>query len=411
MTEQQDVEVDGMKTNGNNNNDNNNDNNNNCNSNHTNVPPSTMNVDNNDKYTTTTTTTTSETTSVGDTTAVTPNHRHSNGTSNNNNDDNNNMRATLSPKTSWSLPKIDNPMPHLLPEGENATPLEVIGKTTSGAASDKLVLIMVGLPATGKTHIAKRICRFLSFFHDIPSQIFNVGDYRRRLFGAQQPASFYSNDNPNGAAARNQACDAALADLIKYIQQPKQSLNDDNDDNVKYNNNDNDNPIKLDNKQQQQQQDLADQNDATTTSTTTTTTGAEVCSSISLMAANLIHRKERGGKTCVAAFDATNSTVARRRHILESLKQSGIKCKTMFIESICNEEEVSCCLFLCLCVLCFVLLVYVYIFDFCCCSFWFVGNNKQQRRRRRRHVSKGITPVPTWLRKWHYLRASFLFWF
>ena len=40
---------------------------------------------------------------------------------------------------------IDNPMPHRLPEGENATPLEVIGTT----ASDKLVIIMVGLPATG----------------------------------------------------------------------------------------------------------------------------------------------------------------------------------------------------------------------------------------------------------------------
>jgi hypothetical protein len=41
--------------------------------------------------------------------------------------------------------QIDNPMPHRLPEGENATPLEVIGTT----ASDKLVIIMVGLPATG----------------------------------------------------------------------------------------------------------------------------------------------------------------------------------------------------------------------------------------------------------------------
>lgn len=41
---------------------------------------------------------------------------------------------------------VDNPMPHRLPEGENAAPLEVIGTT----ASDKLVIIMVGLPATGR---------------------------------------------------------------------------------------------------------------------------------------------------------------------------------------------------------------------------------------------------------------------
>jgi hypothetical protein len=110
---------------------------------------------------------------------------------------------------------VDNPLPHVLPEGENATPLEVIGST----ASDKLVIIMVGLPATGKTHIAKRICRFLSFFHDIPSQIFNVGDYRRQLCGAQQTAEFYSPTNPEGVAARKIACDAALSDLVDYICQ------------------------------------------------------------------------------------------------------------------------------------------------------------------------------------------------
>lgn len=130
----------------------------------------------------------------------------------------NDVAITLSTSSSgdkMTLFNVDNPLPHVLPEGENAAPLEVIGSS----ASDKLVIIMVGLPATGKTHIAKRICRFLSFFHDIPSQIFNVGDYRRQLCGAQQSASFYDPENEQGMAARNMACDAALADLMEYIQQ------------------------------------------------------------------------------------------------------------------------------------------------------------------------------------------------
>jgi len=108
----------------------------------------------------------------------------------------------------------NNPMPHLIPEGENATPLEVLGCT----ATDKLLIIMVGLPATGKTHISKRICRYLNFFMDIPTQIFNVGDYRRQLCGAQMPASFYDPTNAEAVAQRTMACDAALADMMDYMR-------------------------------------------------------------------------------------------------------------------------------------------------------------------------------------------------
>ena len=117
----------------------------------------------------------------------------------------------------------------------------------------------------GKTHIAKRICRFLSFFHDIPSQIFNVGDYRRQLCGAVQPAHWYDPTNVQGMTARTMACDAALTDLLEYM--------------------------KL-------------------------------------------------GGVRVSAFDATNSTKERRKHIVDVLKLSGLGVKHMFVESICDEEDV-----------------------------------------------------------------------
>ena len=46
-------------------------------------------------------------------------------------------RNSFSPSESLDY-RIDNPMPHRLPEGENATPLEVTGTT----ASEKLVIIV-----------------------------------------------------------------------------------------------------------------------------------------------------------------------------------------------------------------------------------------------------------------------------
>eukprot|EP01082_Thalassiosira_pseudonana_P011329 g10049.t1 g10049 contig4:1125957-1127663(-) len=77
---------------------------------------------------------------------------------------------------------------------------------------------MCGLPATGKTHIANRIVRYLSFFLDIDTRIFNVGDYRRRLHGARLPADFFDHPNNEYMAKREQACDAALSDLKEFMK-------------------------------------------------------------------------------------------------------------------------------------------------------------------------------------------------
>jgi len=112
------------------------------------------------------------------------------------------------------VPNIDNPTPHVIPEGVNATPLEVVGAT----ASDKLVIILVGLPGTGKTHMAKRICRYISFFLDIPTEIFNVGEYRSKLCGNKLPASFFDPNNTEALEKRAKVCEAAVDDLVEFMR-------------------------------------------------------------------------------------------------------------------------------------------------------------------------------------------------
>jgi hypothetical protein len=77
----------------------------------------------------------------------------------------------------------DNPTPHRLPEGENATPLEVIGTT----ASDKLIVIMVGLPATG-AYARLLLLSFLQMFvcivpclHSYCKYSYKRGDCKQNL--------------------------------------------------------------------------------------------------------------------------------------------------------------------------------------------------------------------------------------
>ncbi|MEZ4316714.1 MAG: 6-phosphofructo-2-kinase/fructose-2,6-bisphosphatase [Myxococcota bacterium] len=80
----------------------------------------------------------------------------------------------------------------------------------------RLAIVMVGLPARGKTHIARRIVRYLNW-KGVNARIFNVGSYRRERIGAHQPHSFFDPDNPEGRAARHAMAAAALADVRAWF--------------------------------------------------------------------------------------------------------------------------------------------------------------------------------------------------
>lgn len=75
---------------------------------------------------------------------------------------------------------------------------------------------MVGLPARGKTYIARKMARYLSW-QGVAARVFNVGNYRRAHLGAKQPARFFDPDNPEGREARRRMALAALQDCVDWL--------------------------------------------------------------------------------------------------------------------------------------------------------------------------------------------------
>lgn len=95
-----------------------------------------------------------------------------------------------------------------------ATTLDIPGLTRSKVSPDgriaerdvgaKLIILMVGLPARGKSYIVKKIARYLNWLQH-PTRIFNVGD-RRRVVGGKNNSISVPKDK-----------DAALRESIRRM--------------------------------------------------------------------------------------------------------------------------------------------------------------------------------------------------
>ncbi|KAJ1654922.1 Fructose-2,6-bisphosphatase [Dispira simplex] len=88
----------------------------------------------------------------------------------------------------------------------------------------KLVVVMVGLPARGKSYIVKKLKRYLNWL-GFSTRIFNVGNRRRtvaRRQSQQMPTShtsqFFDPDNREARAIRDQLAMDSLDELIIWLQ-------------------------------------------------------------------------------------------------------------------------------------------------------------------------------------------------
>ena len=175
----------------------------------------------------------------------------------------------------------------------NPTPQRWGPPHTYSTKSDKIICVMVGLPARGKSYISRRLSQYLSFFYNVPCKMFNVGDYRRVAAGnAFQDADFFNTTNAAAMALRREATEAAMLDLCSWMKgtctEPKGLHNADGSPRP-----------------------------------TPPEDG---------------HTFVSGDFGAVAMFDATNTTRERRRWLIERSKETG--AKVIFIESILTDEAV-----------------------------------------------------------------------
>nr|XP_034370203.1 6-phosphofructo-2-kinase/fructose-2,6-bisphosphatase 1-like isoform X2 [Arvicanthis niloticus] len=77
------------------------------------------------------------------------------------------------------------------------------------------MVIMVGLPARGKTYISTKLTRYLNWI-GTPTKMFNLGQYRRESVSYRN-YEFFHPDNMEAQLIRKQCALAALKDVHKYL--------------------------------------------------------------------------------------------------------------------------------------------------------------------------------------------------
>ncbi|ONK62588.1 uncharacterized protein A4U43_C07F5670 [Asparagus officinalis] len=106
-----------------------------------------------------------------------------------------------------------------MPAAAGAVAAAAVADQMLGQKEDtRLAIVLVGLPARGKTFTAAKLTRYLRWLgHE--TKHFNVGKYRRLKHGTNQSADFFRADNPEGMEARNEVAALAMDDMISWMQE------------------------------------------------------------------------------------------------------------------------------------------------------------------------------------------------
>ncbi|KAK7544090.1 fructose-2,6-bisphosphatase-like protein [Phyllosticta citribraziliensis] len=103
-----------------------------------------------------------------------------------------------------------------VPPGEFIRPNRKTNGMGVQAEDTRICVVMVGLPARGKSLIATKVVRYLHWL-SIGARTFNVGQYRRSAT-PNPSADFFDTTNTEGERLRKAAAEAAVADMVKWFR-------------------------------------------------------------------------------------------------------------------------------------------------------------------------------------------------
>jgi len=230
-----------------------------------------------------------------------------------------------------------------------ATTLNIPGMTRSRVSPDgriaerdvasKLVIIMVGLPARGKSYITKKIQRYLSW-QQHNSRIFNVGNRRRVAAGQHSGPANSSNQTTSHARTGSMSSRQGTGIASGTMDAPTQAahiLLNGLDPSQFHDHMLMERPI-----ENQQAMPVTEPMDQTAEFFDPSNERAsQVREQVALSTLDelLDYLLLQGGSAGI--LDATNSTLERRKLLFKRIKERNSKLGILFIESICEDQGVS----------------------------------------------------------------------
>jgi 6-phosphofructo-2-kinase len=199
------------------------------------------------------------------------------------------------------------------------------GKIASRDVGAKLVVIMVGLPARGKSYITKKLQRYLSW-QQHESRIFNVGNRRRVAAGGKHGPVSPPQNSPPGSPKRTDTMGSIGVTIDAPTQAAHMLLNGID-------------PI-------QEQNQLMKLPSAETMDQSAkffdpkNEKAAQLREQVAMSTLDelLDFLLNEGGS--VGILDATNSTIERRQVLFNRVKEREPKLGIIFIESVCQDQKV-----------------------------------------------------------------------